>query len=149
MSLGNVANELRRSTLAMTTDDHISSDESIKDHDATCNMDAINGLKNKSQDDHNEQRSLKVGCYNEDECSKDQINISDCSKKRTSECSESGAYLPCKKLKCIKCPFDKVVFIDSTWNQAGKIYKDERLHGKLRMLHTKHSSFSDLNAFTQ
>ena len=26
-------------------------------------------------------------------------------------------------------PFDRVVFIDSTWNQTMKIYKDERLKG--------------------
>ena len=28
-----------------------------------------------------------------------------------------------------RCPFTKVVFIDSTWSQAKKIYLDERLKG--------------------
>lgn len=28
-----------------------------------------------------------------------------------------------------KAPFDRVVFIDSTWNQTNRIYKDERLKG--------------------
>lgn len=32
--------------------------------------------------------------------------------------------------KVYKCPFNRVVFIDSTWNQTKKIYLDERLKGK-------------------
>ena len=41
---------------------------------------------------------------------------------------------PSKKQRIEKCvyraPFDRVVFIDSTWNQTLKIYKDERLQGE-------------------
>ena len=35
-----------------------------------------------------------------------------------------------KQRSVYRAPFDRVVFIDSTWNQTLKIYKDERLQGE-------------------
>lgn len=34
-----------------------------------------------------------------------------------------------KQRRIVKAPFDRVIFIDSTWNQTNRIYKDERLKG--------------------
>lgn len=52
---------------------------------------------------------------------------------RTAENSESGTPDEANGLESKLSPLERVVFIDSTWNQTNKISTDERLQGLLRV----------------
>lgn len=53
----------------------------------------------------------------------------------TSESSESGTPDEAKSSVSKVDPLQRVVFIDSTWNQTNKISTDERLQGNHERLH--------------
>lgn len=47
----------------------------------------------------------------------------------TAESSQTGSMHATKGTEARQCPLQRVVFIDSTWNQTNKISTDERLQG--------------------
>lgn len=59
----------------------------------------------------------------------------DRSTTHTAEYPESGTPDEAKGLESRAFPLQRVVFIDSTWNQTNKISTDERLQGNHECLH--------------
>ncbi|GAB1610634.1 DTW domain-containing protein 1-like [Argonauta hians] len=78
----------------------------------------------------------------EDSANNSLRNSTNDSAKRKAD-SPSNSPTPCRKYsKLSTAPFEKVIFIDSTWNQTNRISKDHRLKGiRCVELKTRHTKF--------
>ncbi|XP_029650146.1 tRNA-uridine aminocarboxypropyltransferase 1 [Octopus sinensis] len=69
--------------------------------------------------------------------------LNDSTKATKRKSDSAGSPTPCRKYtKLSKAPFERVIFIDCTWNQTNRISKDDRLKGiRCVEMKTRHTKF--------